>query len=136
MQRYVKAVKSRGNLKLVLNPEAREDLLDLARRMNLRERGTVGGESISTGDAEAEVLEDLIANGFQNIEPGDVGALTSAPMITDDFESDEVTGESVPSVGGRVYAYMDYQVRSFVDDLAERGESLWIGAKVTKAAGK
>lgn len=122
---YVEAKKTPdGNLRLVLLPEAREDLLELR-------RAEVSGEK-TTSDVEAEVLEDLLANGFQHIQPEDVGALTSAPMITDDWEGDE-RGESVPIVGGSVYAFMDYQVRSIVEDLAEKGFAIFQGAKVERA---
>ena len=110
-----------GNLRLVLLPEARDDLLELRRAEESGEK--------TTGDVEAEVLEDLIANGFQYVEPADVGALTSAPMITDEFDE-----ECRPIVGGTVFAYMDYQTRSFVEDLAEKGEAIFTGAKVERKA--
>lgn len=116
---YVKAEKTpEGDLRLVLYPEARAELLEL--------RARVKSGEISTGDAEADVLEYLIGNGFSNVAPEACGALTSAPMISDELEWSDEDGP-VPVHGSRVYAYMDYQVTSFVDDLADKGVALWTG---------
>lgn len=124
---YVRTEKTPGgNLRLILLPEAREDLLELKRRMD------DPAENFSTLDAEAEVLEHLIGNGFQYIEPKDVGALTDAPMISDDLEPNaDDTGFQV-TIGGSVYAFMLYESRSILDELAEKGAALFTGAKVEK----
>lgn len=45
------------------------------------------------------------------INPEDCGALTSAPLITD---------------GKDVWGYMDYQVKSFLEELANGREILWL----------
>lgn len=120
--KYVNAEKTpEGNLRLVLLPEAREDLLDLRRAEESGEK--------STGDIEAEVLEDLICNGFTHIRPEDVGALTSAPIISDDFATDR-WGQTFVPPGGTVYAFMRYETRSIVDDLLEKGAATFTGAKV------
>lgn len=47
---------------------------------------------------------------FKAIKPEDCGALTSAPLITD---------------GKDVWGYMDYQVKSFLTELAEGREIVW-----------
>ena len=47
---------------------------------------------------------------FRPIKPEDCGALTSAPLITD---------------GKDVWGYMDYQVKSFLTELAEGREVVW-----------
>ncbi len=44
---------------------------------------------------------------FRAVRPEDVGALTDAPLMTD---------------GKNVYGYMDYQVKSFMDELAAGNE--------------
>lgn len=117
---YVEAKKTpEGNLRLVLLPEAREDALELHRREVSRD--------MSTSEAEAEVLESLIGNGFHYVEARDVGALTDAPMIADEIDED-----LKPIVGSSVYAFMDYQVRSIVGDLVEKGEAFFVGARVER----
>jgi hypothetical protein len=47
---------------------------------------------------------------FKSINPEDCGALTAAPLITD---------------GKDVWGYMDYQVKSFLVELAEGREIIW-----------
>lgn len=120
---YVLTQRDGENLKLILISEAREELIELRDRMDDPK------DTLTVADAEADVLESLIANGWQYIEPGDVGALTSAPMISEDVGFDE-DDEPLIQAGGHVYAYMDYQVRSFVEDLIDDGYATFIGAEV------
>lgn len=47
---------------------------------------------------------------FTSIKPEECGALTSAPLITD---------------GKDVWGFMDYQVKSFLQELAEGREIVW-----------
>jgi len=95
---------------------------------------------------ESDALESLIANSELDwIPEGTTGDLTSAPMLG-------ILGEPTPGGNGplgavlvgrwedptgtvQVYfcpvvarwAYMRYEVRSFVDDLIETGECRWQG---------
>lgn len=47
---------------------------------------------------------------YTQVSPEEVGALTSAPLITD---------------GKAVWGYMDYQVKSFLEELAAGHEIIW-----------
>jgi hypothetical protein len=54
-----------------------------------------------------------------SINPEDVGALTSAPMLSDDVEYDD-TGK--PSVRGKVWWYPRYESTNFAEELARTGQ--------------
>jgi len=123
--KYVRVEKIGGNMRLILLPEAREDAEELRAA---EERGEK-----SCSDIEADILEDLIANSWTYVQPEDVGALTSAPMITEDFECND-EGDIRPVVGGYVYAFMDYQVYSILDRLLDSGEATFIGSIVEAKA--
>jgi len=128
--RYVKAKIEGDNLRLVALPKARGKLRDMARRMELDPRDS---KFLSTVDAENEILEDLRSEeGWEQLDEetvASIGALTSAPMISQDTVTTDKRGTFIMP-GGRVYAFMDYQLRSFVEDLAEDGEARWDGSRV------
>lgn len=115
---------------------------DEAERAALRERRDerVGvGQHFGTSADEAEALESLIANSeLYQLAEGDTADLTSAPMLG--ILGEEATKEHSdfePNFGiietghdGRYtmaqaivarFAYMNYQVRSFLTDLIEQG---------------
>lgn len=74
------------------------------------------------GAAGESIFISMFLPAFQEIQPSDVGALTSAPMI-----------KSCPMPEGEragVYAYMDYQVRSFLQELSEGAEVKWQFAEI------
>ena len=48
--------------------------------------------------------------GYEEILPAACGALTSAPLITD---------------GKNVWGYMDYQIKSFIEELLDGNEIVW-----------
>lgn len=61
--------------------------------------------------AEDEFLEEAIYPlGFEWVRPEDVGALTKAPLIGMDDE---------------VWGYMDYQIKSFIEDLMQGKPAFW-----------
>lgn len=113
---------------------------------DLRERAKDVNDSCQL---EGECLERLIANSELDwIPEGTTGDLTSAPMLGITSIGDRDAGyrmEELPAdrfgevlaggdEGGSYYtaiiarwAYMSYQVRSFVDDLIETGECVWQG---------
>ena len=80
---------------------------DLAERQHLKE----------DKPTEGEALESLLANSDLDwIQPDEIGALTDAPILG--FRED---GNVIAAWG-----FMDYQVQSFVDDLIEKGEAVFI----------
>jgi hypothetical protein len=55
---------------------------------------------------------DLMGDGisYEQVAPEEVGALTSAPIISD---------------GENVYGYMDYQILNFLEELVTGKEIIW-----------
>jgi hypothetical protein len=73
-----------------------------------------------------DLLEPVWANGYTQVDPSLVGALTSAPMLTDGSSSDD--GSSIEPADAKVFWYPNYQVRSPQDDLLESGRTIFQGA--------
>ena len=72
----------------------------------------------TTYQAEAEALEHLIANSELDwIAPEEISALTNAPILgLRDNEGNPTNA----------WAFMDYQIRSFLNDLVKTGEAIFI----------
>ena len=71
-----------------------------------------------TYSAETLALERLIANSELDwIGPEEIGALTDAPILGLRDKDGEPTN---------AWAYMDYQVRSFLEDLVEHGKAVFL----------
>jgi hypothetical protein len=94
---------------------------------------------------EAEYLSDYLANcELQWIDPSDTGDLTDAPMLGILACEDEAARENTGPYGavytggdekGQIYtpilerwAYMSYQVRSFLEDLRDTGEAVFVNS--------
>lgn len=82
---------------------------------NIREIIEMYGKTLR---AESEVLQGMFANSeLEWIAPEEIGALTSAPILG--LRDDK--GEPIAA-----WAFMDYQVRSFLTDLLENGKAIFI----------
>lgn len=90
----------------MLLPEAREDVQEIA------------SQEIDADSRLSEVIEWQLANGWSLVQPEDVGALTDAPILSEEVETDE-QGE-VRGVG-TVYWYPQYDVRDPVAQLLQDG---------------
>jgi len=67
---------------------------------------------------ECEALENLIANSeIDWVAPEDIGALTSAPILGIRDEEGKVIA---------AWGFMDYCLRSFVDDLIKTGKAVFV----------
>ena len=92
-------------------------------RANVEEREAIRAFANSeTGEygciAVAEVLESLIDNSELGwIAPEECGDLTDAPILGLRDENGKVTAR---------WAFMDYQVRSFLTDLVETGQAIFV----------
>lgn len=62
------------------------------------------------GDAREAAFLTYLMPTYQQTAPCSVGCLTEAPLITD---------------GTNVWGYMDYQVTSFLEELADGKEVVW-----------
>lgn len=115
-------------------------------RANLREMG----EEIHQEKTMCEFFDPLIYNSELNwIDAANTGDLTSAPMLgilsepefkrhnletvrnrKNIISSCDTNGLMVCHVVER-WAFMDYQVRSVLEDLRDRGEAIFTGGKTT-----
>lgn len=122
-----------GCLKITCSDEDRANLREL---LDERRPGR---------DIEAEALENLLANSeLMWVDPADTGDLTSAPMLgilgedgvkditlfVENFGlfylgSDGFNTHVAPIIAR--WAWMHYAVRSFVEELIEKGECVWEG---------
>lgn len=73
-------------------------------------------------DVERDILEPLITNGWIDVRPEDIGAMTDAPIISNDFEYDEELDKHIYYTA---CAYMDYQIKSFAEELSNNKEAIW-----------
>jgi len=98
-----------GNLKMTLTDDGRREAEEI--------------RTMPEEDALADLLEDHFGAGWEWVAPEEIGALTSAMILTNDATRDDsgkLTGI------GRVYWDPQYQVRSTVEDLLD-GEVVWQG---------
>jgi hypothetical protein len=97
-----------GRLRIVLTPNGRQEL---QRRLD-------NGDNI---DAEAtlyDLLEDHLCNGWEWILPEELGALTSAPILSDDCRRDD-QGRLIEV--RPVFWFPSYQILSPVNQLLNAG---------------
>ena len=88
-------------------------------RRNLAEMKADDPKQFGTIQSEIEALEPLIANSELDwIDPAECGDLTDAPILGI-REEDGVPLER--------WGFMDYQVRTFLDDLIETGRAVFTG---------
>lgn len=99
--------QANGNLRITLISESREDVQEIA---SLREL---------TADGKLhEVIEWQLANGWTLVPAEDIGALTEAPILSEDIDYDD--HGNVQHVGV-VYWYPEYEVKDPVAQLLENG---------------
>ena len=104
---YTYGLNTRGSLIIQVNPTERENLKELA-----NESGEFNTQS------EYDSLEWLVCNSeLEWIDPSETGDLTDAPMLGLRDENGNVTAR---------WAFMDYQVRSFVTDLIKTGKAVFV----------
>jgi hypothetical protein len=90
----------------------------------LNERGQTNFDKIQElrdaygiNEALNALLEDHLCNGWEMVQPEDIGALTSAPILSDEIVRDD-NGRVVEA--GRVYWYPDYAVRDEIEELRDK----------------
>jgi hypothetical protein len=116
---YVEIVKSEEGIMLKLTPAGQEELAEYR---------IPEGWSHSPDSLLADMLEDHLANGWEFIQPEEIGALTAAPILSDSAERDD-QGNLVKV--DQVYWFPDYAVRSELEELYEKGEVFFPAAKET-----
>ena len=104
---YVDLEKAQdGNLHIHLNRNGRRHFA------NIREQRDAYGINA----ALHALLEDHLCSGWEMVPPEDIGALTAAPILSDEIVRDD---EGRLTEAGRVYWYPDYQVRDEIQELRE-----------------
>ncbi len=104
--KYTEFEKHANGVRIILLPEAREDV-----------------QAIAAADLDAdsklgEVIEWQLGNGWSWVRPEENGALTDAPILSDDIEYND--HGDVVSVGA-VYWYPRYEVSDPVAQLLTDG---------------
>ena len=99
-------IQPNGNLRITLLKEAREDVQEI-RTMN-----------ITADNKFAEAIEYQLSNGWTWVSPEDIGALTEAPILTDNIETDD-QGKVMHL--GVTYWYPQYEVLDPLEQLLLNG---------------
>jgi hypothetical protein len=94
----------KGNLRITLLDDAQEDVQEIA------------SKDLDADNKLAQVIEWQLVNGWTMLRPEDVGALTDAPILSEDVDTDDQG--NVRSVG-IVYWYTEYEVRDPVEQLLQ-----------------
>lgn len=95
-----------GNLAILLNRNGRRSFAEI------RDQRDAHGIHA----ALCALLEDHLQSGWEMVPPEDIGALTSAPILSDEIVRDD---QGQVTEAGRVYWYPDYQVRDEIEELRE-----------------
>lgn len=76
-------------------------------------------EGVDLPTIEQDILDSPLGNGLHTVAPEDVGALTDGLILTDNIDD-----QGVPVEGAELWWDAQYQVKSFAEDIAEKGEAL------------
>ena len=93
-----------GNLHILLNRNGRRHFAAIR-----EERDAFG-----TNAALCALLEDHLSSGWEMVPPEDIGALTAAPILSDEITRDD---HGRVTDAGRVFWFPDYQVRDEIEEL-------------------
>ena len=93
-----------GNLHIHLNRTGRRNFADIQEQK----------DAFGISAALYALLEDHLCTGWEMVPPEDIGALTAAPILSDEIVRDD---EGRVTEAGRVYWYPDYAVRDEIEEL-------------------
>jgi hypothetical protein len=110
MRQYVTFDKIDGNLVIALLPAGREEIADAE------------DNSINSDAFILDLFEHPLCNGWTEVKPEEIGALTASPILTDDFQRDD-DGKLIKV--GRVFWFPSYQIECPVETLRDRGEVIF-----------
>ena len=115
---YIEIEKKEDGIVLKLTDEGREELNAL--------RFGVDGWVKGTNDILLDMLEDHLCNGWEMVPPEDIGALTSAPILSEEVVRDDYG--TLVSVG-KVYWFPNYQIECELETMLETGEVFFPAAQ-------
>jgi hypothetical protein len=101
-------ILANGNLSMSLTDVVEKDILEYMKNKKTQE----GMPDFSTEDEIYFLTNRMNKQGFDWVKPEEIGALTSAPCIIQENTQ-------------KVWAFMDYALRSILDDLLEEGEAIF-----------
>ena len=107
-------MQSNGNLRIALLEDQRESVEDIA------------AQEITADSKLAQVIEWQLGNGWSFVRPEDIGALTEAPILTEEIETDD---QGHVQWVGSVYWFPQYDVLDPVAKLLENGYVDFVRAK-------
>ena len=114
---YITLEKLPGKLRLTLTPKGREELE--AKLVPADENHT---DKYNWKEPHNTILQDLLedhlCNGWEWLEPEEIGALTAAPLLSDSVlrnDKNEVTDYE------NVYWFPEYAVTSELEELLDKG---------------
>jgi hypothetical protein len=116
LQGYIDFRIQNGNLHIVADNVCREEI----------RQAKADGVNIDSDDYARELLERQLCNGWQEIQPEEVAALTSGLILTDDWSRDD---HGKLTEVGRVYWHSQYAVESIGGQLLEKGEIVLQGVE-------
>ncbi len=93
-----------GNLAIRLNPGGQRHFAEIREQR----------DALGISAALYVLLEDHLCTGWEMVPPEDIGALTAAPILSDEIVRDD---EGRVTEAGRVYWYPDYAVRDEIEEL-------------------
>lgn len=113
MQGLTSFIKTTEGLRIELNdtPSAKEDIQEV------REKFESGEWTYE--QAWWELCESPLCNGYNEVKPETIAALTSAPIIADSIIDEETTQEDFERTN--IWAFMDYMVRDELRELLDKG---------------
>lgn len=91
--------------------------------------GDISADAFEFPDSDSamyEAFEPLTANGLMWVAPEDIGALTSAPILSDGTVKDN---GDLDIEGAHVWWYPNYALRSPLRELIETGKTIFTAAK-------
>lgn len=110
----IKATETPSSLILTVDANVQAELCRLRAELNAD-----GSDAFSSDDSLHEVLEWLMCNSeYEFVQPEETGDLTSAPLLGIRDEQGNIVQR---------WGFMDYQLRSPQDDLADSGGCLFVG---------
>lgn len=96
-----------GNLEIRLNRTGRRHFADIRKQR----------DALGINAALYALLEDHLCTGWEMAPPEDIGALTAAPILSDEIVRDD---DGRVTEAGRVYWYPDYQVRDEIEEIRKK----------------
>jgi len=98
-----------GNLKISLIPEGKIELTEIQEQYK---------EQWSDEIMFREIIEHQLCNGWTWVQPEDIGALTEAPILSDDVVYND---DGIVEFIDNVWWYPNYMVESLTEKLQENG---------------